>query len=156
MGAVVFNIKAFRALYPAFATGCGSAPSDDLLEALFNQASTLYLDNTDESKVQDLKEREQLFFLLVAHLCALRGFGSGQSGGQGSGLVGRIISASEGSVSVSVDSAGSNDQSWWYLQTPYGADYWQATAPYRTMVYHPGSSPSRYPDHYYRPVRRGR
>lgn len=151
MGVVTFDIKTFRELYPEFA-----AASETLLEALFNQASTLYLNNTDESVVQDLKEREQLFFLLVAHLCALRGFGSGQNGGQGGGLVGRITSASEGSVSVSVDNSGSNDQSWWFLQTPYGASYWQATAPYRTMQYHPGASPSRYPGHYYRPVRRGR
>ncbi|MHC5174343.1 DUF4054 domain-containing protein [Serratia rhizosphaerae] len=156
MGVVVFDIAAFRELYPEFATGCGTAPSDKLLEALFNQASALYLDNTDASVVQDLKEREQLLFMLVAHLCALRGFGTGGGGGQSSGLVGRITSASEGSVSVSVDAAGSNDASWWYLQTPYGAAYWQATAPYRTMQYHPGASPSRYPGHYYRPVRRGR
>lgn len=150
MGVVTFDIRTFRELYPEFA-----AASETLLVALFNQASTLYLNNTDESAVQDVKEREQLLFLLVAHLCALRGFGSGQTGGQGGGLVGRITSASEGSVSVSVDSSGSNDQSWWFLQTPYGASYWQATAPYRTMRYHPGASPSRYPGHYYRPFRRG-
>lgn len=93
-----------------------AAASNDLLQARFNQAATLYLDNTDASLIADLKEREQLLFLLVAHLCALRG--------EDNGLVGRITSASEGSVSVSVDSSGSNDASWWYLQTPYGADYW--------------------------------
>ncbi|EDJ4876599.1 DUF4054 domain-containing protein, partial [Salmonella enterica] len=70
--------------------------------------------------------------------------------------VGRITSASQGSVSVSVDNSGSNDASWWYLQTPYGADYWQATAPYRSMEYVPGGSPSRYPGHYYRGYGRGR
>ncbi|EKT3011237.1 DUF4054 domain-containing protein, partial [Salmonella enterica] len=119
---------------------------------VFNQVTALYLDNTDESPVADLNEREQLLFLLVAHLCSLRGLGSGKDGQ--SGLVGRITSASEGSVSVSVDNSGSNDASWWYLQTPYGAAYWQATAPYRSMQYHPGGSPSRYPGHYYRRGRR--
>lgn len=143
MGVVTFDSKAFRALYPMFA-----AASNDLLQARFNQAATLYLDNTDASLIADLKEREQLLFLLVAHLCALRG--------EDNGLVGRITSASEGSVSVSVDSSGSNDASWWYLQTPYGADYWQATAPYRTWRYYAGGSPSRYPAHYYRALRRWR
>lgn len=151
MGVVTFDITAFRELYPEFAVA-----SDTLLNALFIQASTLYLDNTDTSLVQDLNERQQLLFLLVAHLCTLRGFGTGQTGGQGGGLVGRITSASEGSVSVSVDNSGSNDASWWYLQTPYGASYWQATAPYRTLRYYPGASPSRYPGHYYRPLRRRR
>lgn len=144
MAVVVFNPATFRELYPEF-----SSASDTLLTALFNQACALYLDNTDESVVQDVNEREQLLMLLVAHLCTLRGLGKdGQ--GSSSGLVGRITSASEGSVSVSVDSSGSNDESWWYLQTPWGAAYWQATSPYRSMVYHPGASPSRYPRHYYR------
>lgn len=150
MAAVVFNVALFRELYPMF-----SAASDPLLDALFTQAC-MYLDNTDASLVQDLKEREQLLMLLVAHLCALRGYDSGNGSAGGSGLVGRITSASEGSVSVSVDSSGSNDASWWYLQTPWGADYWQLTSPYRSMIYHPGASPSRYPGHYYRAGRRGR
>jgi len=144
MAAVVFNPKLFRELYPMF-----SAMSDPLLEALFVQAC-MYLDNTDASLVMDLKEREQLLMLLLAHLCALRGYGEKDGASGGSGLVGRITSASEGSVSVSVDSSGSNDESWWYLQTPWGAEYWQLTSPYRSMIYHPGSSPSRYPGHYYR------
>lgn len=149
MGAVVFSVKLFRELYPLF-----EAASDPLLEALFTQAC-MYLDNTDASLVEDLAEREQLLMLLVAHLCALRGYGT-DGASERSGLVGRITSASEGSVSVSVDSSGSNDESWWYLQTPWGADYWQLTSPYRSMIYHPGSSPSRYPGHYYRAGRRWR
>ncbi|ELK3149846.1 DUF4054 domain-containing protein [Salmonella enterica] len=147
MGTVTFDSKVFVSLYPEF-----SAAGAVVLTAVFNQVTALYLDNTDESPVADLNEREQLLFLLVAHLCSLRGLGSGKDGQ--SGLVGRITSASEGSVSVFVDNSGSNDASWWYLQTPYGAAYWQATAPYRSMQYHPGGSPSRYPGHYYRRGRR--
>lgn len=150
MAAVVFDPDLFRELYPMF-----SDVSDSLLEALFVQAC-MYLDNTDASLVTDLKEREQLLMLLVAHLCALRGYGDSGGASGGGGLVGRITSASEGSVSVSVDSSGSNDSSWWYLQTPWGADYWQLTSPYRSMIYHPGSSPSSYPGHYYRAGRRWR
>ncbi|EHJ83328.1 hypothetical protein LTSEBAI_1646 [Salmonella enterica subsp. enterica serovar Baildon str. R6-199] len=131
MGTVTFDWQAFSALYPEF-----SAVGQVSAAAMFGKATTLYLDNTDDSPVTDLNEREQLLFLLVAHLCSLRGLGSGKDGQ--AGLVGRITSASQGSVSVSVDNSGSNDASWWYLQTPYGADYWQATAPtapYRSMEY---------------------
>ncbi|STK44068.1 Uncharacterised protein [Escherichia coli] len=111
MGTVTFDCRMFVSLYPEFST-----VTPELLTAVFNQATALYLDNTDDSPVTDLKEREQLLFLLVAHLCALRGLGNGRDGQ--AGLVGRITSASEGSVSVSVDNSGSNDASWWYLQTP--------------------------------------
>ncbi|HFE6697600.1 TPA: DUF4054 domain-containing protein [Salmonella enterica subsp. enterica serovar Newport] len=149
MGTVTFDWQAFSALYPEF-----SAVGQVSAAAMFGKATTLYLDNTDDSPVTDLNEREQLLFLLVAHLCSLRGLGSGKDGQDG--LVGRITSASQGSVSVSADNSGSNDASWWYLQTPYGADYWQATAPYRSMEYVPGGSPSRYPGHYYRGYGRGR
>ncbi len=146
MAVVNFDVATFRELYPEFSTA-----SDTLLSGLFKQASTLYLNNTDFSPVEDITEREQLLFLLVAHLCYLRGHGSGGNGKTGSReLVGKITNASEGSVSVAVDSGGSNDESWWYLQSSYGAAFWQATAPYRTMRYYPGSSPSRYPAHYYR------
>ncbi|EDZ3532392.1 DUF4054 domain-containing protein [Salmonella enterica subsp. arizonae] len=147
MGTVTFDSQVFVSLYPEF-----SSVGEPVLAAVFNQVTSLYLDNTDESPVTDLNEREQLLFLLVAHLCSLRGFG--KSGDGQTGLVGRITSASEGSVSVSVDNSGSNDASWWYLQTPYGAAWWQATMPYRSMQYHPGGSPSRYPGHYYRRGRR--
>lgn len=142
MAVVYWHLKLFRQIYPEF-----SAASDDFLQAMFDEACALYIDNTDASLVQNVRERELLIFKLVAHLAFLRGYGAA---GDRGGLVGRISSASEGSVSVSVDNPGSNDASWWYMQSPYGADYWQATAPYRTMRYCPGASPSRYPGHYYR------
>ncbi|NYM92191.1 DUF4054 domain-containing protein, partial [Salmonella enterica subsp. enterica serovar Typhimurium] len=92
MGTVTFDWQAFSALYPEF-----SAVGQVSVAAMFGKATTLYLDNTDDSPVTDLNEREQLLFLLVAHLCSLRGLGSGKDGQ--AGLVGRITSASQGSVS---------------------------------------------------------
>jgi hypothetical protein len=59
-------------------------------------------------------------------------------------MVGRINSATEGSVSITSDygSAGSGGPSEaWYTQTPYGALYWAATAQYRTWQYHIGPQP---------------
>ncbi|STK50277.1 Uncharacterised protein [Escherichia coli] len=81
MGTVTFDCRMFVSLYPEFST-----VTPELLTAVFNQATALYLDNTDDSPVTDLKEREQLLFLLVAHLCALRGLGNGRDGQ--AGLVG--------------------------------------------------------------------
>lgn len=141
MAIVVFDIAAFRERYPEFAS-----VSDSLLNAYFVEA-TVYLNNTDCSPVKNVAVRAVYLNMLVAHLAALN---SGVNGEKPSGLVGRVASASEGSVSVSLGDVPSNSASWWYLQTPYGAAYWQATAPYRQAIYVPGGSPSMYPYHYNR------
>lgn len=146
MAIVVFDINAFRERYPEFDT-----VSDTLLNAYFVEA-TVYLDNTDCSPVTDVNVRAVYLNMLVAHIAALN---SGVGGQKPSGLVGRVASASEGSVSVSTGEVPVSQSSWWYLQTPYGAAYWQATARYRVFKYVPGASPSFYPGHYYRrPVTR--
>lgn len=141
MAIVAFDIAAFRERYPEL-----SSVSDSLLNAYFVEA-TVYLNNTDTSPVTDIAVRAVYLNMLVAHIAALN---SGVGGQAASGLVGRVTSASEGSVSVSVDAGPSSASSWWYLQTPYGAQYWQATAPFRTIRYLPGGSPSMYPYHYNR------
>ncbi|WP_096978839.1 DUF4054 domain-containing protein [Escherichia coli] len=141
MAVVTFDIKVFRERYPAF-----DAVSDALLNAYFVEATT-FLDNTDHSPVQDTAERAVYLNMLVAHIAELNGGAGGKSA---SGLVGRIASASEGSVSVSTGEVPTSAASWWYLQTQYGASYWNATAKYRTFRYQPGASPSGYPTHYYR------
>ncbi|WP_338561883.1 DUF4054 domain-containing protein [Erwinia sp. E_sp_B04_7] len=141
MAIVTFDIAAFRERYPEFNT-----VSDSLLNAYFVEA-TVYLNNTDTSPVSDVAVRAVYLNMLVAHLAAMN---SGVGGQAASGLVGRVTSASEGSVSVSVDAGPSSASSWWYMQTPYGAAYWQATLPYRSARYLPGGSPSMYPYHYNR------
>ena len=141
MAIVVFDISAFRARYPEFAS-----VTDDLLNAYFAEA-TVYLNNTDCSPVSDVAIRAVYLNMLVAHIAAMS---SGVNGQKPTGLVGRVASASEGSVSVSLADVPSNSASWWYLQTPYGAACWQSTAAYRTARYVPGASPSNYPGHYYR------
>lgn len=124
MAVVVFDRSRFQAAYPDVQA------TDAQLDMWFTQAESL-LNNTDSSIVRNLKEREMLLFLLVRHYAAL----SGRTA-QG-GLVGRISSASEGSVSVSAEMGGSSANAAWYLQTPYGADFWQLTAKYRRFRYVP-------------------
>lgn len=120
--AVTFNPELFKQRYPEFA-----GVSGELLGLYFDE-STLIVSNTDRSRVKDEKERRILLWLLVAHKAQLA------SNKQG-GLVGRIASASEGSVSVSTDMGPVTNTQAWYIQTQYGAEYWNATAKYRTMQY---------------------
>jgi hypothetical protein len=54
------------------------------------------------------------------------------------GIVGRINTASEGTVSVGAEFGGNGGPTQdWYTSTRYGALYWVATAGYRTAVYIP-------------------
>ncbi|MCF9034205.1 DUF4054 domain-containing protein [Acinetobacter nectaris] len=123
-GVVLFNAEAFKLRYSEF-----NNISDELLQAYFDE-STLILNNTIASPVSDLGQRKVLLWLLTAHHAALN---------DADGMVGRLSSASQGPVSVSLAWESSKD-SQWYDQTPYGAQYWINTAPFRTMQYRPGAS----------------
>ena len=131
MPSVVFDSAGFVARYPEFANVLPAT-----LGAYFTEA-TLYLDNTDTSRVTDLAQRALLLNMLTAHVAALNG--SGVSGNGASGMVGRINSATEGTVTASAEYAGqtASDFKAWLRQTQYGAAYLAATARYRTMVYVP-------------------
>lgn len=127
-GVVVFDPTAFVARYPEFATVQAA------LTALFNEA-TLLLDNTDCSIVQQIEQRQPLLWMLTAHLAALN---LGVNGAAPTPLVGRVNNASEGSVSVATDNGVQPATAAWYMQTKYGAQYWQMTAGLRSMQYVPG------------------
>lgn len=125
MSVVVFNEAKFRECCPEVKA---TLPQ---LKMWFKQAGSL-VNNTDCSIITDLEEREMLLFLLIEHLNALY-----ERAAQ-SGIVGRIASASEGSVSVSADMGAGSHFSAWYMQTPHGASYWALTAKYREFRYVPG------------------
>lgn len=130
MPAVVFDKARFQTAYPEVRA------ADAQLEMWFAQAESL-LDNTGRSIVKKPEEREMLLFLLVRHFAALN-----ERAAQG-GLVGRIASAAEGSVSVSADMGAVGSNAAWYLQTPHGATYWQLTAKYRRFRYVSGGCYAR-------------
>lgn len=132
MAAVVFDAAAFKVRYPEF-----SAVPDLRLAACFNDA-TLYLSNENNSPVQNVTRRAQLLNMLTAHVASLGGALS--PGGQPS-PVGRTSSASEGSVSVSLDYAAPGSAAW-FIQTQYGAAFWQATSSLRGFRYRP--QPTRF------------
>jgi hypothetical protein len=120
MTPTVFNPPAFRARYPEFA---GAA--DNTLQAYFDEAAAVYLNNTLLSPVTSDAARGVMFNYLVAHLAALAA----------APLVGRIASATEGSVTVAVAMDAQPGSAAWYQQTKYGAAFWQAARPYRTFRY---------------------
>lgn len=126
MPVVVFDEVAFKARYPEF-----SALTSPALAAYFTEA-TIYLNNTETSPVTDEAQRAILLNMLVAHIAFLDSSSSANSG-----LVGRIASATEGSVSVTTDVGPMTGSQAWFMQSRYGAAYWQATAPYRTFRYTP-------------------
>lgn len=131
MTIAVFNYGTWSVLYPDLATKVSAGQA----QAYFDQAGALYIDNTDCSIVADAGVRLQLLYLAVAHLGTL-GLPAAQGG---SGIVGRIKRATEGSVTVEADSLPGGSA--WWAQTPYGFSVWQALAPYRTMHYIPGPVP---------------
>lgn len=133
MAVAAFDYTLWATSYPELA----AYVDETVAIALFRRAG-LFLNNTDASIVTDVDYRLDLLNLIVAHLAALSG--AGQTGGA-SGLVGRVKSAKEGDVSVELDAGPSSGSSAWWMQTPYGFQYWTATAAYRTMQYVPGPVP---------------
>lgn len=133
-GIVVFDAAEFIALYPVF-TGLANG----VMQNNFNDA-TFMLNNSCCSAVRDANERLILLYKLTAHLLILN---AGTNDGAGNtttpqGIVGRIDSASEGSVSVSAAyNATVGESEAFFIQTPYGAAFWQMTAPYRSALYIP-------------------
>lgn len=134
MAIAVFDYTAWSTRYPELAGAVDQA----LATALFAEAG-LYLDNTDYSPVQDVATRLILLNMIVAHLAAL---GGALDGGTPSGMVGRVTSASEGTVRVEVDSGLEPGGAAWFAQTPYGFSFWQATKRYRMMQYRPARQPN--------------
>lgn len=133
IGEVVFDPPTFVALYPEF-TGL---PNGAMVQSF--ALATLQLVAGCSSRVLDANQRELLLDLLTAHILFLS---NGSNDGAGSvtpppGVVGRVSDATEGSVSVSAQFEGPAAAQY-YLQTKYGAQYWAATARYRTMLYVPG------------------
>jgi hypothetical protein len=131
-GIVQFSAPEFVAIWPEF-TGI----ANPVMANQFTGAQLL-LNNSCGSRVRDANERLYLLYLLTAHLTFLN---AGTNDGAGNvtpppGIVGRINSASEGSVSVTAEYASQVGQSLaFFAQTKYGAQFWQETAQYRTFHY---------------------
>ncbi len=140
MAVAVFNYAQFTALFPELTNGGVTNP---VALSLFGVAGLL-LDNTDCSPVQDVTVRLTMLNYITAHLASLGGYplAAGATVPTPSGVVGRVSSATEGSVSVSTDYGAVRESAAYWLQTQYGALFWQFTRPFRTMRY--VAAPPRY------------
>ncbi len=127
-GVVVFVPGDFKVSFPEFAT-----VADGALTLNFDLA-TLQLNNSCRSAVINAATREKLLNLLVAHITQLR---NGINGQPAAGIVGRVSDATEGSVSVGTDMGTTVYGQAYYMQTQWGALFWQSTARFRRMQYVP-------------------
>jgi len=134
---VTFDYPAFVARYPEFA-----GLSRPQAQSYFDDACVI-CQNTAANPADAAGILPQLLTYLTGHIAWLNAprdaNGNPAATGQpASPIVGRINTASEGSVSVGADigdaNAGSPSQAW-YMQTRYGAQYWAATAQFRTARY---------------------
>jgi hypothetical protein len=127
---VTFNFDAFAQAWPEFAT-----VDPVRAQSMFNIAQLSLLDNTGGSPVQDINILTQLFNMLVCHLLTV--FGRSAPVGANNTPVGRMSSATQGTVNVSFEykiPEGSAIAAW-FNTTQYGAMYWMATARYRSARY---------------------
>ena len=133
MTVVVFNYANWIARYPEFTTLFNGVNPATVAPLCFDEAQA-YCNNTNNSPVRDICERTLFLNQLTAHIVALNFGVNGQAPNQ---LVGRISSAGEGSVHVNADMGKVSDFAAWFLQTKYGAAFWQASVQYRQMRYMP-------------------
>lgn len=105
--------------------------------------ATRLIRNDGGGPIRSQETQADLLYLATAHIAKLfspQTNGVPMSGGTSgpSPLVGRINSATEGSVSVQTEMPTQPRSAFaeaWWSQTPYGAKAWELLAPYRTMHY---------------------
>ena len=121
-GVVSFNYNEFVGYFPEF-----SGVSETVAQWQFDLACSI-VTNSPFSIVCDLEERKKLLYLLTAHILFLYN--------RGSGSVGAISNASEGSVSVGYASIGQLGQGY-FGQTQYGLLFWMMVKKYMSGFYVP-------------------
>lgn len=134
--AVTFNYNGWKARYPEFAD-----VSSDAATAYFNEA-TIYCRNS-LGPVSTVALLSTYLNMITAHIAWLYSprDASGNPSSTGTqpapALVGRVSSATQGSVTVAVEMPTQPAAAAWFQQTKYGASFWEATKQYRTMRYLP-------------------
>ena len=121
--AITFDYSAWVGIYPEFS----SVPQAQVIN--YFDLATQFCSNR-LGPVQTTVELTRLLYLLTAHITALFGTQTDPNG-----LVGRINSATEGSVTVQTENEYPPGSAQWYQQTKYGAMYWAMTVKFRTMRY---------------------
>ncbi|MDE2426359.1 MAG: DUF4054 domain-containing protein [Elusimicrobia bacterium] len=105
-----------------------------------------YVANDGSAPYPDTATLSAYLNMVTAHIAWLYS-PLAQNDGESSPLVGRISSATQGSVTVQVempDAQNASSVQAWLQQTKYGAAFWAATAPYRTFRYYPSRKQRMY------------
>lgn len=126
MSAVLLDIDEFRDIYPMFVDN--EKFPDKSIEFSFASAE-LKVNNGDHSIVPE-NIRKILLYMLTAHILALR-----TESINGEWYAGVISSASEGSTSIGMSTANVTTRNAWYMRTPFGQEYWEMTAKWRSFNY---------------------
>jgi len=124
--AVQFSYETWIARYPEFS---GVPPE---LATLYFQEAGLYFANCGWTGA--LPMAPLLLNMLTAHIAQLNAPLGGEPSPQ---TVGRINSAGQGSVNVALewDGGTASPSQAFFIQTKYGAAFWQATASFRQARY---------------------
>lgn len=123
--AVELSYAAWAQMFPELAQAVTPAQ----IQAYFLRPIVVQMNDTS-SPIQDQSPQgvlAGLLYLLVSHLAVL--------GQRDPNQVGRISDASQGTVHVAFDAGAVVGSQAWFMQTRYGAEYWQATLPFRSATY---------------------
>ena len=136
---VIFDFTDWTTAYPKFAYLTSQQG-----QAYFSQACVL-INNTPFSPIPLMDcggnlIRSTILYAATAHIAQL--FAVSASGVQPAQSVGRVASATEGSVTVALDMGQQPRSAAWWNQTPAGAMAWSMMAPYRMARYF--ARPQRY------------
>ena len=135
--AVTFDYNAWVARYPEFA-----AVQSATAQEYFNEAG-LYFANPNP-RVSTTAILSTLLNMVTAHIASL--YSQSQNDptpGQPKDAntpVGRINSATQGSVTIQTQNDYPPGSPQWWQQSKYGASFWAASAQYRTGAYVPGAT----------------
>jgi hypothetical protein len=133
--AVTFDLAAWQLAFPQFAS-LTQAQVTGQYGAL--PIAETYCRNDGGGPVSTAQTQTMLLGLMVAHVCQLLyGPNPGAAGGGASGIVGRISSATQGTISVQSEFPTTPNNAF-FLQTEFGTMFWQACAAYRTARVIPG------------------
>ena len=117
MNVVALDTALFKEMYPEFA-----GLSENALQGYWEIDCQL-IDNSEASRIP-VQVRKPILYAALCHICRL------MTGDIGS--VGRVSSASQGSVSASLEYPEVSKQAAYWVQTQCGALVWQLLKPYRT------------------------
>lgn len=131
-GAVAFNWAIWSSRYPQL-VNAATNPVTEAMAGFYWDEAGLYLANCAGSLVWPTGKRVLILGMITAHLAALVMRSANAADPTGS-VVGRMASATEGSVSTGLELETPGTAAWW-AQTSYGLNAWQALAPYRTAAY---------------------